>query len=369
MVGSGLLSVSKRRNLRAVAVDFGDRIPAGTVGSGGKPVSDTMWMVRSESGALIEQFLRGSVAVGWYLVGDLTSAGSREEIRTRYESAFPEDSPGKAANAIGVLYKFRSTFKTNDKVVTYDPGTRQYHVGDLVSEYRFSPSEVGAEWPHVRTVKWIGSLSRDDLSPSTRNTLGSTLTIFSVNEDAAAELVAVLGGAAKPAEVPVSVAKEELSTVKEDESAKALELVKDAIVALTDRDCEELVAALLRAMGYRARVTPVGPDRGVDVLASPDGLGLEEPRIKAEVKHRPKTAMGSQDIRSFLGGLRQGDRGLYVSIGGFTKEAKYEADRSPVPVTLVDLGDLASLVVAHYEEFDIEGRVLLPLVKVYLPTE
>ncbi len=105
------------------------------------------------------------------------------------------------------------------------------------------------------------------------------------------------------------------------------------------------------------------------MLASPDGLGLEEPRIKAEVKHRPKTSMGSQEVRSFLGGLRQGDRGLYVSIGGFTKEAKYEADRSPVPVTLVDLGDLASLVVAHYEEFDIDGRVILPLVKVYLPTE
>ena len=190
-----------------------------------------------------------------------------------------------------------------------------------------------------------------------------------MNEDAAAELTAVLEGAVKPAEVPASVAKEELSTVKEDEAAKAFELVKDAIVALTDRDCEQLVAALLRAMGYRARVTPVGPDRGVDVLASPDGLGLEEPRIKAEVKHRSKTAMGAPEVRSFLGGLRQGDRGLYVSIGGFTKEARYEAERSPVPVTLVDLGDLASLVISHYEEFDIDGRVILPLVKVYLPSE
>lgn len=63
---------------------------------------------------------------------------------------------------------------------------------------------------------------------------------------------------------------------------------------------EQLVAAILRAMGYKARVTPKGPDRGVDVIASPDGLGLEEPRIKAEVKHRPKTPIGSQLIRSFL---------------------------------------------------------------------
>jgi len=173
-----------------------------------------------------------------------------------------------------------------DEVVTYDPDERRYHLGEIISDYRFSSHEVGDEWPHVRSVKWLGNLSRDDLSPSTRNTLGSTLTLFSVNEDAAAELTAVLAGAARPAEAPASVAKEDLSTVKEDEAAMAFELVKDAIVALTDRDCEHLVAALLRAMGYRARVTPVGPDRGVDVHACPDGLGLEQPRIKAEVGRR-----------------------------------------------------------------------------------
>jgi predicted Mrr-cat superfamily restriction endonuclease len=49
---------------------------------------------------------------------------------------------------------------------------------------------------------------------------------------------------------------------------------------------EELVARILRAMGYKAKVSLKGPDRGVDVIASPDGLGLTQPRIKEEVKHR-----------------------------------------------------------------------------------
>jgi restriction system protein len=132
---------------------------------------------------------------------------------------------------------------------------------------------------------------------------------------------------------------------------------------------EQLAAAILRAMGYRARVSPKGPDRGVDVFASPDGLGLQEPRIKVEVKHRRNTTIGSQDLRSFLGGLRQGDKGLYVSTGGFTKDAKYEADRSNIPVTLLDLEDLAALVVTHYEKFDMEGVALIPLIRVYFPKE
>ena len=154
----------------------------------------------------------------------------------------------------------------------------------------------------------------------------------------------------------------------EDIVSRAHELIKDKILTLSNEDMEQLAAAILRAMGYRTRVTPKGPDRGVDVLASPDGLGLEEPRIKAEVKHR-STAMGSQEIRSFLGGLRQGDSALYISTGGFTKEAGYEADRSNIPLTLLGLDDVATLIVDHYESFDDEGQRLMPLVKVYFPTE
>ncbi len=77
--------------------------------------------------------------------------------------------------------------------------------------------------------------------------------------------------------------------------------------------------------------------------------------------------MGSPDLRSFLGGLREGDRGLYVSTGGFTKEAGYEAERSKIPLTLLDLDDLVACIVTHYESFDTEGRTLLPLVRVYWP--
>ncbi len=328
-----------------------------------------MWMVRAEGGTLFQRFASGVVAVGWYEIGDLSTVTTRDGVRSRYESAFPEHSPGKATNGIGVLFKFRAVLAVGDKVITYDPDARRYLVGDIASDYTYSAAEVGPQYPHVRRVIWAGAVNRDDLSAATRNTLGSTLTLFAIHDDAAAELLAVLQGAVPSAEAPKAVVRDELAILKEDEVAKALELIKDAIVALSDREAEQLVASVLRAMGYRARVTPVGADRGVDVIASPDGLGLEEPRIKAEVKHRPKTAMGAPEIRSFIGGLRQGDRGLYVSIGGFTKEARYEAERSTVPLTLIDLDDLASLVTTHYEDFDVDGRVVLPLIRVYLPAE
>lgn len=131
---------------------------------------------------------------------------------------------------------------------------------------------------------------------------------------------------------------------------------------------ETLTAAILRTMGYKAKVSPKGPDRGVDVIASPDGLGLTQPRIKAEVKHR-KGSMGAPNIRGFIGALRDGESGLYISTGGFSREARYEAERSTFPLTLVDLDDLTDLTVSHYDNFDLEGRALVPLVRMYWPVD
>lgn len=268
-----------------------------------------------------------------------------------------------------MFHKFRSVVKIGDQVISYDREKREYLVGVVKGDYQYKPGLVG-DYPHLREVDWQGRVKRDDLSASSRNSLGSTLTLFSINDDVWADIQAALKGkkTAKD-EAGDEDEKSALDELRQEIAGKAHEFIKDKILALSADEMEELTAAILRGMGYRTRVTPKGPDRGVDVFASPDGLGLEEPRIKAEVKHRPGTAMGSQDIRSFLGGLREGDRALYVSTGGFTKDARYEAERANVPLTLLDLDELAAQVVTHYENFDLEGRALIPLVRVYWPAE
>ncbi|EMR1198802.1 restriction endonuclease, partial [Klebsiella pneumoniae] len=96
------------------------------------------------------------------------------------------------------------------------------------------------------------------------------------------------------------------------------------------------------------------------------GFGFENPRIIVEVKHR-REQMGSQQIRSFIGGRHKDDRGLYVSTGGFTKDARYEADRSTIPLTLWTLDDLVRALIENYEQVDIETKLLVPLKKTFLP--
>ena len=103
-------------------------------------------------------------------------------------------------------------------------------------------------------------------------------------------------------------------------SEKAVDFTKDHVHALDWSDLQDLVAGLLRAMGYKTRVSPAGADRGQDIVASPDGFGFEAPRIVVEVKHR-QGAIGSQAIRGLLGGRHPQGKGLYVSTGGFSKDA------------------------------------------------
>jgi len=161
---------------------------------------------------------------------------------------------------------------------------------------------------------------------------------------------------------------DETDELARDLRARSLEFIKDRISGLTWEKMQELVAGLLRAMGYKTRISPAGSDRGKDIIASPDGFGFEQPRIVVGVKHRPNTAIGSQELRSFLGGRHKDDKGLYVSTGGFTKDAKYEADRGSIPVVLLDLNDLSNEIVRHYGEMDMEARSLIPLTTILWPT-
>lgn len=328
-------------------------------------------MVRAGGGGfLAKEFVeKGCVAVGFHEFGSFEALTTLEAFRKRSAEVMPNDPPGRRASAASIGHKFRSVMSTGDYVVTYDPETRTYHLGRVTGPYEYKPGFV-TSYAHVRRVSWERLMQRDDLSLSTRNSLGSVLTLFEPGDEVLQEL---LGNRAPGPtddgedgyEDDAEVGSDE-ATIYLEQLSRSHEFISDRINRLSPHEMEQLLAALLRAMGFRARVTPIGPDRGRDVIASPDGLGLQSPRIFCEVKHR-KGAIGAPEIRSFTSTLRGDDRGIYLSTGGFTREAKYEGDRAHVPVTLMDLDDLARMVVEHYETFDTVGRALVPLDRVYWP--
>ena len=115
---------------------------------------------------------------------------------------FPDEKPTKVSGAVAMLYKFRSAIKVGDKVITYDPSKREYLIGTVTSDYFYKPNEI-KDYNHVRKVEWEGRVSRDALSATSRNSLGSTLTLFSINEDVWADIhLSLAGKALAPSERP-----------------------------------------------------------------------------------------------------------------------------------------------------------------------
>ena len=309
----------------------------------------------------------GVIGIGWDFDGADIAAMNREQIRAAYGLSHPGDSKGKVAAGVGQVYRFAHDMTTDSTVVMYDPESRLYHLGVITGPCVAVCDMDGVTY--TRDVTWGETAPRDVLSPSSKNSLGGIQTIFAVSD----EVMADLTNAARDKSVVASndpVIDDNDATNDEETLAatydNGIELIKDRVNQLDWEDMERLVAGLLKAMGYCARVMPKGPDGGRDVVASPDALGLESPRIVAEVKHR-KGAMGAPAVRAFIGGLRAGDRGLYVSTGGFTKEARYEADRANIPVRLLDLDAFVRHYVEIYDKTDDDTRSILPLTRIWWP--
>ena len=336
---------------------------------------EIIWVVRSgERGAFVRSFLEDKIiGIGWAEVGEILPSDSDGDIHARIWDTYPYVTQGTHVAYSSQVIRFHRHMEIGDAVATYNSEERLYHVGVIRSNARYcEPSEKYPDFPgFVRDVDWQYSASRDTLSQGTRNSLGSALTVFRPSFEASTELrKKCLGDAQVSQNVNIApeTANPEASLFLEDFTAEAEEAISDRIANLTWQQLQELVAGILRAMGYRTKVSDPGPDRGVDVFASPDGLGLQEPRIFVQVKHRRGSASATE-IRSFLGGRSAGDRCLYVSTGGYTREAHYEAERSTIPLNLIAMPDLIQLLSTHYEELDSETRALVPMKRIYVPID
>lgn len=332
-----------------------------------------MWKVNAgRRSVFASEFLnRNTAAIGWAEAGDYTDVASKDELFRRVKAAYTDWTDRQIEVGVGQMWRFLRVVRVGDTVLTYDPATRLYHLGRIDGEPKYRPDDIPS-LPVQRAVTWTGSVSRDDLSSRAKGKLGAILTLFRVEEQTARELEAIAGGGPTPSRMFEGDWQEDEGD--SDPSAdpfdnlqeQAIERIKDRLLSLDWDEMQEMVASLLRALGYRTLVSPAGPDRGKDIVASKDGFGFEPPRIVVEVKHR-RGPMGAPEIRAFLGGRHAQDKGLYVSTGGFTREAYFEAERASTVTHLMTLDDLARALTENYDKLDERGRALLPLVRVYWP--
>jgi restriction system protein len=271
---------------------------------------------------------------------------------------------GRVNVAAGVLFCVAQVIKTGHWIFSPKKHQRTVLCGKASGEYEYLPDVISSGYSHAIRVTWIGEFSRDAASSSLRKSMGSSVSIYNIDKHRN-ELLRLMGQG--ETDTPDLAQEEEPEGVSffEEAKSKAEELIADVIARIDPFAFQELVAGLLESMGYRTRVSDRGADQGVDIIAHPDPLGFETPRIKVQVKHR-QSAAGGPDVRNLVGTLSDGEKGLFVSTGGFTTEAKNEARRTS-RITILNSDEFVKLLIEHYEKLDADYRSIIPLRKLWVP--
>lgn len=324
-----------------------------------------LWGIHAgRSGEADELFLaNGLIGLGWEQVGDLAAIqNDRDAFKAAVAKAYPNKKAGAIPNNAGQLFRLVHDMREGDLVVYPSKRDRKVHIGRVTGPYRHDVSHSPI-YPQRRAVEWLKEVPRAKFSQGALYEIGSAMSLFRI-KTYASEFLAALGDSA-----PVPVASEEDETVA---------VVADSIEETTSdfvlkRLAEELkghpfahfVAHLLNAMGYRTRVSPEGPDGGIDIIAHRDELGFEPPIIKVQVKST-EGSIGDPALSALVGKLGPKEFGLFVTLGTFTTPAKNFA-KSRENLRIIEGTDLVGLIYEHYEEFESQYKSIIPLKRVYVP--
>lgn len=314
----------------------------------------------------------GFVSIGWDDLGDLRQVqNGRDGIKRALERRDPDAKPRSVAGQAGVIVRFRDEITPGDVVVApYKPDST-INIGIVSGDYEYAASEEIHR--HRRPVEWkkVG-VSRTVFSQAALYELGGLLTLFRLRKHAD-EFVAVLDTARESVDEVAEVVDQVADEQADDESADeprasrierhTRDFVLDALHReLTHRDFEEFTAALLRSVGYQARVTQFSQDGGVDVIAHHDPLGIEPPQIKVQCKHRTGTT-GSAEVQQLAGTQGEGEYSLFVTLGNYSKDA-LAIERQRPGLRLLAGEDIVTLTLDNYAKLPESWRSKIPLTSV-----
>lgn len=157
----------------------------------------TTWFIRAENGTLCPMFLdKGIASIGGSEIGDPRQYKSKDELITALKSSVKAKSSKSYSIWAGFIKRIRDEVVVGDRVVTYDPAIRVYHMGEVTSGFEHNPS-LGT-WPNYVRVSWTHQVSRDDLTPNAKAKLGSIATMFQVAEETVDEMWDLAEGRREP---------------------------------------------------------------------------------------------------------------------------------------------------------------------------
>jgi restriction system protein len=336
-----------------------------------------VYMARAGSNGEDEQYaLDNDLAViGFREFGSLENLKDWEQVSAFVRKEQPDMKPHTAGNLAGQLWAFSISMQEGDIVVLPSKLSSQVALGIVTGPYQYL--KVGDEFRHTRAVKWVRpDVPRTAFQQDLLLSFGAYMTVCRITRNGAEKrIAAVLNGSDDPGLTATEPKGKVSAPVTTDEAPDTLtdlaQLAHDQIVAhiqshYPGHAMTRLVDAVLRADGWVTKVSPPGPDGGVDILAGRGTLGLDAPRLCVQVKSQNSPA--DVTIYRTLQGTMQtfkAEQGLLVCWGGYNKVVLAEAKQSHFTVRLWESRDLVEAILRNYEKLPAEIQAELPLKRVW----
>lgn len=334
-----------------------------------------LWLVRAgRTGEQEELAIEKDVAViGWDQVPDLSSFGSRDELKEWYVEQDPYQSPYRIGGWVGQLWAFGKKIEQGDLIALPLKRRGAVAFGEVAGGYEYRPDfPEGAK--HTRPVRWIRTdVPRSSLDQDILHSLGSLLTVSRISRNNIEERVRTLLKVGAPPPKPPGT-PEDQDNGDPPEVPDLLDVeqyVRDEIRAFIGRrfrghDLARLVTVLLEAEGYQVEMSPPGADGGVDIIAGRGPLGFDQPRICVQVKSSDEPA-GVNVLRELQGVIRdfRANHGLFVSWGGFKQSVLKDTRRLFFEIRLWDGADLVERLFENYDRLPKDVQAELPLKRIW----
>jgi len=301
------------------------------------------------------------IALGWDKIGDLSKIETRENIKDLYGKVYPDAKKGTIPVHVGILYRFIYEMKKGDIVIFPSKLLPEILIGRVIGDYEYDSKEY---YPHIRKVEWLKTFPRTKFSQGALYEIGAAMTFFQV-KNYADEFSAILEGKDYVFQSD-EIEKEAINFVADDIEQQSRDFVlKQINQKLKGHGLAEFIGHLLNLMGYNTDVSEPGPDRGIDIIAYKDDLGVEPPRMIVQVKSS-ENEINERAVSELYGKVTEKEFGLFISLGGFNRLAE-EFAFGKANLRLINGYELVDLVYKYYDKLDGKYKGIIPLRKVYIP--
>lgn len=334
-----------------------------------------LWMLRAgRYGEYEDRFLTSSriyLTWGETLPSNARELDSRASVAQAFRERWPDASEGKIRNHAGQIWAFLHLMKPDDLVVVPSKKKPELHFGAIRSGAQFD-ADAEPDYRHFRDVTWLRDVPRAAMDKDLLYSFGAVMTICAISRnDAEARIRRMLK---LPPAKPAVAAPGTDDSVPDAESAIPTDfeqLARDEIAALIIRrfkghGLEDLVEAILKAQGYVTYHSPVGADRGVDILAGGGQLGFGSPKICVQVKSE-QTPVDHATLSQLVGTMQRvgADQGLLVAWGGFKSTVEREEANQFFKVRLWNQKKLLDQLFQYYDRLDGSIRAEIPLKQIW----